>query len=185
VYLLRCARRIILRHGQNVCGVARQADGGKHVCLTVQPARVPHGRLMRAGTPPLLCRLAHLRAPRRRRSAGRYDNTAAAALQVGAQTETELKEKKLRVEDALNATKAAVEEGISIGGGCTLVRLAGEVEKIKDQVCARARRSDRRTRPAPRTPCPCPRLQWWENGSGGFRLANRSRVLQETNTRRL
>ena len=43
---------------------------------------------------------------------------------MGAQTETELKEKKLRVEDALNATKAAVEEGIVIGGGCTLLKLA-------------------------------------------------------------
>lgn len=52
-------------------------------------------------------------------------------LQVGAQTETELKEKKLRVEDALNATKAAVEEGIVIGGGCTLLKLANLVDKIK------------------------------------------------------
>jgi hypothetical protein len=52
--------------------------------------------------------------------------------QVGAQTETELKEKKLRVEDALNATKAAVEEGIVIGGGCTLLKLAAKVDAIKD-----------------------------------------------------
>ncbi|KAK2992589.1 hypothetical protein RJ640_013209 [Escallonia rubra] len=55
-----------------------------------------------------------------------------AVIQVGAQTETELKEKKLRVEDALNATKAAVEEGIVVGGGCTLLRLASKVEAIKD-----------------------------------------------------
>ena len=48
-------------------------------------------------------------------------------LQVGAQTETELKEKKLRVEDALNATKAAVEEGVVIGGGCTLLKLSSKV----------------------------------------------------------
>ncbi|MEW5298998.1 MAG: hypothetical protein WDW36_002059 [Sanguina aurantia] len=54
-----------------------------------------------------------------------------AIIQVGAQTETELKEKKLRVEDALNATKAAVEEGIVIGGGCTLLKLANLVDKIK------------------------------------------------------
>lgn len=47
--------------------------------------------------------------------------------QVGAQTETELKEKKLRVEDALNATKAAVEEGIVAGGGSTLLKLAQKV----------------------------------------------------------
>lgn len=50
---------------------------------------------------------------------------------MGAQTETELKEKKLRVEDALNATKAAVEEGIVVGGGCTLLRLAEKVDEIK------------------------------------------------------
>ena len=48
--------------------------------------------------------------------------------QVGAQTETELKEKKLRVEDALNATKAAVEEGIVAGGGSTLLKLAQKVD---------------------------------------------------------
>ncbi|CAA7015472.1 unnamed protein product [Microthlaspi erraticum] len=54
-----------------------------------------------------------------------------AVIQVGAQTETELKEKKLRVEDALNATKAAVEEGIVVGGGCTLLRLASKVHAIK------------------------------------------------------
>jgi chaperonin GroEL len=54
-----------------------------------------------------------------------------AVIQVGAQTETELKEKKLRVEDALNATKAAVEEGIVIGGGCTLLKLADRVDAIK------------------------------------------------------
>ena len=54
-----------------------------------------------------------------------------AIIQVGAQTETELKEKKLRVEDALNATKAAVEEGIVIGGGCTLLKLAAAVDDIK------------------------------------------------------
>ncbi|RLN07072.1 ruBisCO large subunit-binding protein subunit beta, chloroplastic-like [Panicum miliaceum] len=53
-----------------------------------------------------------------------------AVIQVGAQTETELKEKKLRVEDALNATKAAVEEGIVVGGGCTLLRLASKVDAI-------------------------------------------------------
>eukprot|EP00892_Ulva_mutabilis_P003421 jgi/Ulvmu1/1450/UM011_0180.1 len=58
-----------------------------------------------------------------------------AVLQVGAQTETELKEKKLRVEDALNATKAAVEEGIVVGGGCTLVHLAGLTDAIKEEVC--------------------------------------------------
>ncbi|THU55361.1 hypothetical protein C4D60_Mb11t05750 [Musa balbisiana] len=55
-----------------------------------------------------------------------------AVIQVGAQTETELKKKKLRVEDALNATKAAVEEGIVVGGGCTLLGLASKVDAIKE-----------------------------------------------------
>lgn len=58
-------------------------------------------------------------------------SSGVAVIQVGAQTETELKEKKLRVEDALNATKAAVEEGIVVGGGCTLLRLAAKVDGIK------------------------------------------------------
>ena len=57
-----------------------------------------------------------------------------AIIQCGAQTETELKEKKLRVEDALNATKAAVEEGIVIGGGCTLLKLAAAVDDIKKEL---------------------------------------------------
>jgi chaperonin GroEL len=54
-----------------------------------------------------------------------------AIINVGAQTETELKEKKLRVEDALCATKAAIEEGIVVGGGCTLIKLSKEVESVK------------------------------------------------------
>nr|GMD30878.1 ruBisCO large subunit-binding protein subunit beta, chloroplastic [Ipomoea batatas] len=47
-------------------------------------------------------------------------------------TEIQLKEKKLRVEDALNATKAAVEEGIVIGGGCILLRLFAKVDILKE-----------------------------------------------------
>ncbi|CAN6887890.1 unnamed protein product [Brassica oleracea] len=54
-----------------------------------------------------------------------------AVIQVGAQTEPELKEKKLRVEYALNAKKAAVEDGIVVGGGCTLLCLASKVDTIK------------------------------------------------------
>ncbi len=56
-------------------------------------------------------------------------------VQVGAQTETELKEKKLRVEDALNATKAAVEEGIVAGGGSTLLKLAQKVLRLLIMSC--------------------------------------------------
>merc|ERR1712164_217563 len=48
---------------------------------------------------------------------------------VGDATETEMKDKKLRLEDAINATKAAVEEGIVPGGGTTLAHLAPELQK--------------------------------------------------------
>jgi chaperonin GroEL len=54
-----------------------------------------------------------------------------AVISVGAATETELKEKKLRVEDAVNATKAAVEEGIVPGGGIALLRVRDAVAKLK------------------------------------------------------
>lgn len=60
-------------------------------------------------------------------------------IQVGAQTETELREKKLRVEDALNATKAAVEEGIVVGGGCALLRLSQHIDDIKVRPPLRSR----------------------------------------------
>jgi len=50
-------------------------------------------------------------------------------INIGAATETEMKEKKARVEDALNATRAAVEEGIVPGGGVALVRCIGALEK--------------------------------------------------------
>jgi len=53
-----------------------------------------------------------------------------AVIKVGAATETEMKEKKLRIEDALNATRAAVEEGIVAGGGTVYVNAAIAVEKI-------------------------------------------------------
>ncbi|MGC9502449.1 chaperonin GroEL [Baaleninema sp.] len=54
-----------------------------------------------------------------------------AVIKVGAATETELRSRKLRIEDALNATKAAVEEGIVPGGGTTLIHLAKKVEDFK------------------------------------------------------
>ena len=53
-----------------------------------------------------------------------------AVVKVGAATETEMKEKKLRIEDALNATKAAVEEGIVAGGGVVFVNAIPAVEKL-------------------------------------------------------
>jgi chaperonin GroEL len=54
-----------------------------------------------------------------------------AVINVGAATETEMKEKKARVEDALNATRAAVEEGIVPGGGVAFVRCLNGLEKVK------------------------------------------------------
>ncbi|NOZ79180.1 MAG: chaperonin GroEL [Acidobacteria bacterium] len=56
-----------------------------------------------------------------------------AQIQVGAATETEMKEKKARVEDALNATKAAVEDGIVPGGGVALLQAMEAVEKVIDK----------------------------------------------------
>ena len=71
-----------------------------------------------------------------------------AVIKVGAATETEMKEKKDRVDDALSATKAAVEEGIVIGGGTALVRAAAKVslelegdEKIGADIILRAIKS--------------------------------------------
>jgi chaperonin GroEL len=54
-----------------------------------------------------------------------------AVIKVGAATETEMKEKKARVEDALHATRAAVEEGIVAGGGVALIRALQGIEKLK------------------------------------------------------
>ena len=76
-----------------------------------------------------------------------------AVIQVGAATETELKEKKLRIEDALSATRAAVEEGIVPGGGTTLLKAVDAInaaeyfgdEKIGAQIIARALESPLRT----------------------------------------
>jgi len=54
-----------------------------------------------------------------------------AVINVGAATETEMKEKKARVEDALHATRAAVEEGIVAGGGVALIRCLDAIDKVK------------------------------------------------------
>jgi chaperonin GroEL len=56
-----------------------------------------------------------------------------AVIKVGAATETEMKEKKARVEDAMHATKAAVEEGIVPGGGVALLRSVSGLDKMKEQ----------------------------------------------------
>ena len=57
-----------------------------------------------------------------------------AVIKVGAATETEMKEKKLRIEDALNATKAAVEEGIVAGGGTAYLNVIADVKTVLDTV---------------------------------------------------
>ena len=57
-----------------------------------------------------------------------------AVIKVGAATETEMKEKKLRIEDALNATRAAVEEGIVAGGGVSFLNVIAPVKKLLDTV---------------------------------------------------
>jgi chaperonin GroEL len=57
-----------------------------------------------------------------------------AVIRVGAATETELKEKKHRVEDALSATRAAVEEGIVPGGGVALVNVMSALDKVTDEM---------------------------------------------------
>ena len=57
-----------------------------------------------------------------------------AVIKVGAATEAEMKEKKLRIEDALNATKAAVEEGIVAGGGTAYLNVLADVEKVLETV---------------------------------------------------
>ena len=54
-----------------------------------------------------------------------------AVIKVGGATEVEVKERKDRVEDALNATRAAVEEGIVTGGGCALLYAAQDLDKLK------------------------------------------------------
>ena len=57
-----------------------------------------------------------------------------AVIKVGAATEAEMKEKKLRIEDALNATKAAVEEGIVAGGGTAYLNVISDVERVLETV---------------------------------------------------
>ncbi len=57
-----------------------------------------------------------------------------AVIKVGAATETEMKEKKLRIEDALNATRAAVEEGIVAGGGTAYINVISKVAELVDTV---------------------------------------------------
>ena len=75
-----------------------------------------------------------------------------AVINVGAATETEMKEKKARVEDALHATRAAVEEGIVPGGGVAFIRcLPKSLKKVRTRTTTRrpASRSSARRSPSP------------------------------------
>jgi len=62
---------------------------------------------------------------------GKHSEIGVAVIKVGAATETEMKEKKARVEDAMHATRAAVEEGIVPGGGVALARCVAALDKLK------------------------------------------------------
>jgi len=62
-----------------------------------------------------------------------------AVINVGAATETEMKEKKLRIEDALNATRAAVEEGLVSGGGVALLATAEAVSRVAESLTGDAK----------------------------------------------
>ncbi|MBM3215756.1 chaperonin GroEL [Candidatus Poribacteria bacterium] len=66
-----------------------------------------------------------------------------AVVNVGAATEVEMKERKARVEDALSATRAAVEEGVVVGGGVSLIRARGAVSSLIETTAGDARMSDR------------------------------------------
>ena len=89
-----------------------------------------------------------------------------AVIKVGAATETEMKEKKARVEDAMHATKAAVEEGIVPGGGVALLRCTKAVEALKaegDEAVGVASSSVRwrsRSARSPATPATRARSSW-------------------------
>ena len=71
-----------------------------------------------------------------------------AVVKVGAATEIELKEKKHRIEDALSATRAAIEEGIVAGGGTALIRSRAAVNKVADELSG-----DEATGATDRRPC--------------------------------
>ena len=89
-----------------------------------------------------------------------------AVIKVGAATEVEMKEKKARVEDALHATRAAVEEGIVPGGGVALIRAskaldnveANEAEQFGVNIIRRAAKS--RCAGSPPTPAKRARSSW-------------------------
>ena len=116
-------------------GTARQVKAGKETTIIVDGG----------GQPELIKERTTMIRNELERTASEYDKEklqerlarlagGVAILRVGAATETEMKEKKLRIEDALNATRAAVEEGIVAGGGTAYVNAIPAVEELIDQV---------------------------------------------------
>ena len=121
--------------GPEVLGNAARVELGKESCTIVGDGSTELEVAARVKQINRLCEAAEAEYEKEKLNerAARLSG-GVAIIQCGAQTETELKEKKLRVEDALNATKAAVEEGIVIGGGCTLLKLAAAVDDIKKEL---------------------------------------------------
>ena len=116
-------------------GSARQVKAGKETTIIVDGG----------GEPELIKERTVMIRNELERSTSEYDREklqerlarlagGVAIIRVGATTETEMKEKKLRIEDALNATRAAVEEGIVAGGGTAYVNAIPEVEKLIGEV---------------------------------------------------
>ena len=116
-------------------GTARQGKAGKETTIIVDGG----------GAPEAIKERTQMIRNEFERSTSEYDREklqerlarlagGVAVIRVGAATETEMKEKKLRIEDALNATRAAVEEGIVAGGGTAYVNAIPEIEKLVDSV---------------------------------------------------
>ena len=116
-------------------GTARQVKAGKETTIIVDGG----------GAPEAIKERTQMIRNEFERSTSEYDREklqerlarlagGVAVIRVGAATETEMKEKKLRIEDALNATSAAVEEGIVAGGGTAYVNAIPEIEKLVDSV---------------------------------------------------
>ena len=110
-----------------------------------------------------------------------------AVIKVGAATETEMKEKKARVEDALHATRAAVEEGIVPGGGVALIRAQSALDdaQARRRAALRRRNHPSRHRGAPppdrrqRRPRGLDRRQQGQGGQGRLRLQRRHRPVRQ------
>ena len=116
-------------------GTARQVKAGKETTIIVDGG----------GAPEAIKERTQMIRNEFERSTSEYDREklqerlarlagGVAVIRVGAATETEMKEKKLRIEDALNAPRAAVEEGIVAGGGTAYVNAIPEIEKLVDSV---------------------------------------------------